>query len=173
MKILIVSDTHGNINLFKKVLSKEKPDQLFHLGDNYEDSERASFSKYCKTLYRVPGIYNPRYIDNSLSHIESLYLSGFHINLIHNIDEFDFSEVSDQIIFYGHTHVHKIQKYKSNILINPGHLKALEDRSQPASYLIMTFAKVEITIEMYLVGEGLVKTYKIRKLKDNKLELII
>ena len=140
---------------------------------NYEDSERASFSNYCKTLYRVPGIYNPGYMDQSLAHIENLELSGFPINLIHNIDEIDFSKVVHQIIFYGHTHVHKVMKYKSNILINPGHLKELEDRNQPASYLIMKVVKEELIIEMYKVGKGLVKTYKILKLKDNKLELII
>jgi putative phosphoesterase len=173
MKILIVSDTHGNINLFKKVLSEEKPGILFHLGDNYEDSERASFSKYCKTLYRVPGIYNPGYMDQSLAHIESFEFSGFPIKLIHNINEIDFSEVAHQIIFYGHTHVHNVQEFRTNILVNPGHLKAPEDRNQPASYLIMLAAKEELNIHMYIVGKGLVKTYKIRKLKDNKLELII
>lgn len=173
MKILIVSDTHGNINLFKRVLSENKSDILFHLGDDYEDPEWANFSKYCKRIYQVPGIYNPGYIDESLAHIESIELSGFPITLIHNIDEVDFSEVTNNVIFYGHTHIQKIGNYKSNILINPGHLKDLVNRNQAASYIIMTADNKELIIEMYEVSKGLVKTYKIRKIKDNKLELFI
>lgn len=173
MKILIVSDTHKNINLFEKVLSSEQSDILFHLGDYYEDSDKANFHEYSKTLYRVPGIYHPRYRDQSLPHCEALDLSGFGIRLIHNIDDMNFTNISDKIIFYGHTHVHKVHKYKSNILINPGHLKAMEDRNQPASYLVMRVIEAQLIIEMYQVEVGLVKTYKIRKEKDNKLELII
>ncbi len=173
MKILILSDTHNNINLFEKILSKNKSDMLFHLGDYYEDSDKAGFFKFCPTLYRVPGIYHPGYRDGSLSAIESLELFGFKIKLVHNIDDINFDNVADSIIFYGHSHVHKVQKYKSNILINPGHLKNREDRNQLASYLIMQASDTELIIEWYQVEIGLVKNYKIYKNKDNKLELKI
>jgi len=173
MKILIVSDTHNNIILLEKVLASNKADILFHLGDNYEDPIKVDFSKYCNSLYRVPGIYHPGYADRSLQHIESLDLLGFNLKLVHNIEDINFCQKANQIIFYGHTHVHNVQKYKSNILINPGHLKSLTDRNQPASYLIMTVVKSEIIIDMYRVNSGLKKTYKIKKEKDNKLELFI
>ncbi len=173
MKTLIVSDTHNNINLFEKVLVANKSDQLFHLGDYYEDPNKADYSKYCKTLYRVPGIYHPAYIDGSLANIENISLFDFKIKLVHSIDDIDFKKTADTIIFYGHTHVHKVHKYKSNILINPGHLKNYEDRNQLASYLISYASPTEIIVEWHQVENGLIETYKITKNKDNKLEFKI
>jgi predicted phosphodiesterase len=173
MKILILSDTHNNINLFKRVLEENKSDVLFHLGDNYEDSDKADFSKYCPTLYRVPGVYHPGYRDGSLPYLETVNLFNFKIKLVHSIDDVNFDQVSDSIIFYGHTHIHNVQEYKSNILINPGHLKRAEDRNQLASYLLMYASDSELLIEWQQVEKGLIKTYKIIKNKDNKLELKI
>ncbi len=173
MKVLIVSDTHNNISLFKKVLANNKFDMLFHLGDYYDDPHKADFAKYGKSFHRVPGIYHPGYLDHSLDGIETLDLSGFRISLVHSIDDINFTKVANQLIFYGHTHIQRLHKFDSNILINPGHLKARIDREQPASYIIMTFKDLEVLIEMYEVETGLVKTYKIIKHKDNKLELFI
>ena len=173
MKVLIVSDTHNNLKLYKKVLSENKADLLFHLGDYYEDSDKVRFSGYCQTLYRVPGIYHPGYRDGSLPYLENIDLLGFPVNLVHNIDDIDFSKMTNQVVFYGHTHIPKISRYKTNILINPGHLKLDEDRNQPASYIILTVTESEMIIEMHKVKDGLSKTYIINKLKDNKLELKI
>lgn len=171
MKILIVSDTHNNIDLFKQVLLLSQVDQMYHLGDYYEDSVKADYSQYCSTLYRVPGIFHAGYGNGSIAPIENLDLFGFTIKLVHNIADLDFAEETDNIVFYGHTHVHKVQKYESNILINPGHLKALEDRNQAASYLLMTASKSLLKIDYFQVDKGLIKSYKIIKNKDNKLEI--
>lgn len=172
MKILVVSDTHNNISLFKRVLSACKPDMLFHLGDYYEDNEKVAFAKYCKTLYRVPGIYHPGYRDASLKHIEELELLGITLKLVHNIDDIDFSSVSNSLVFYGHSHIQSLKAYKSNILINPGHLKSDEDRQQLASYIVLNVKDSRIVLGMYQVEKGLINTYIIKKNNDNILELV-
>lgn len=171
MRTLIVSDTHHNIELYKSVLESSKADVLFHLGDYYEDSERAKFSNYCQTLYRVPGIYHPGYRNRTLPAIEKLEISGIDVILVHDIEDVNFANIRNSIIFYGHSHTHKVSKHESNILINPGHLKELVDRQQLASYLILTQQPNELTIEWHQVQNGLIKTYKIMKNKDNTLEL--
>lgn len=40
MKILIVSDSHGNLEALKAAVEREKPDQVFHLGDMVADARR-------------------------------------------------------------------------------------------------------------------------------------
>lgn len=173
MKILIVSDTHNNISLLKKVLSENKSDLLFHLGDYYDDAMKADFSQYCPTIYRVPGIFHTGYRNRSIPATQTVDVMGFNIQLVHSIEDANLSKLTDSIVFYGHTHVHQVQKYKSNILINPGHLKSMEDRNQKASYLILQASSSELIIDWYQVETGLIKTYKINKNKDNKLELKI
>ncbi len=172
MNILVVSDTHNNVTLYKKVLEDNKSQVLFHLGDYYEDSEKVSFSQYCPTIYRVPGIYHPGYRNGSLPHIEEVDLMGFTIKLVHNIEDINFSETSNSLVFYGHTHIAKISRYTNNILINPGHLKVDEDRNQLASFAKLYVKKNEITVEMHEVVRGLIQKYKIKKIQDNILELV-
>lgn len=41
MKIVIVSDSHGNVGVLKQIVKREEPfDLLFHLGDGIEDAIR-------------------------------------------------------------------------------------------------------------------------------------
>ena len=37
MKIVIFSDSHGNQDNMRQVISKERPDAVFHLGDGRAD----------------------------------------------------------------------------------------------------------------------------------------
>lgn len=171
MKTLIVSDTHGNLNLYREVLRLNQVDNLIHLGDYYEDSLKVEFKEYCQTLYRVPGIYHPDYRSRSLSPTETLEIAGIPIILVHDIMDIDFTKVQNSLILYGHTHVHDVRKMGTNILINPGHLKQAVDRNQLASYLLLTHQQDELTIEWHQMKHGLQKTYKILKNKDNTLEL--
>ncbi len=172
MNILIVSDTHNNIGLFRKVLQNNKSDILIHLGDYYDDSIKADYSKCCRTLYRVPGIYHPGYINGSLSAIADLDLQGIPIKLVHSIDDIDFSKISNQVIFYGHTHLAKVSRKNGNILINPGHLKVDEDRNQLASFIKLVVEDNEIKVQMHEVANGLTDSFKIIKNQDNILELV-
>ncbi len=172
MNILVVSDTHNNIALFRKVLAENKSDMLIHLGDYWEDSQKANFKDYSKSLYRVPGIYHPGYRNGNLPAIEDLDLHGIPVKLVHNIEDINFSKTSNQVIFYGHTHIAQVSRYSGNILINPGHLKLDEDRGQLASFVKLILGKNDLTVEMHEVVSGLVQRFKIIKNQDNILELV-
>lgn len=45
MKILIFSDSHGDVEIMCEVIEKEKPDMIIHLGDSIADAEQLS-NKY-------------------------------------------------------------------------------------------------------------------------------
>ena len=40
MKILILSDSHGDVDIMCGVVEKEKPDMIIHLGDSIKDAEK-------------------------------------------------------------------------------------------------------------------------------------
>jgi putative phosphoesterase len=39
MKILLLSDSHGNIDVMKRAAETEQPDAIFHMGDHITDAE--------------------------------------------------------------------------------------------------------------------------------------
>ena len=40
MKILVFSDSHGNLDNMIRAVAQEAPDQIFHLGDGWRDAQR-------------------------------------------------------------------------------------------------------------------------------------
>ncbi len=171
MKVLLVSDTHKNIPLLTEVLNMHEFDILVHLGDYYEDPIKAGFKKYCKTLYRVPGIYHPAYISGEIDAIDKLDFVSIPTYIVHSIDDISLTDIDNSIIFYGHTHIQKIEKVGSNLLINPGHLKLERDRGQSCSYIILEVEHDKVIVNMYEVRSGLKKKVIIKD--KEKLELKI
>ncbi len=48
MKIVVFSDSHSDIESMKKIVDKEKPNMIFHLGDYIEDA--LALQKYTKDI---------------------------------------------------------------------------------------------------------------------------
>jgi len=171
LKIIVVSDTHKNIALFKRALEQQKGDILFHLGDNYEDSRDVGFRRYCKSIYQVPGIYHEGYFSKELEAIIDVEINDWDFTLVHNLEEVDLTTATNRIVFYGHTHIQKIEQLNNCIVINPGHLKKSTDRGQKASYIVLEVEKELLEIKFYELEKGLVKHFKLKKTRDNIMEL--
>ena len=71
MKILAISDTHGDISKAKKIwASVDDPDLVLHMGDHYSDALRLADS--IKTpVIAVPGNMDPE-LDAPLNQISAL-----------------------------------------------------------------------------------------------------
>ena len=55
MKLLVFSDSHGNIEHMRRAVEQEKPDQILHLGDVMRDAVELSRSYPNIPLELVPG----------------------------------------------------------------------------------------------------------------------
>lgn len=55
MKLLVFSDSHGNLDRMVQVTEREAPQTIFHLGDGWRDARvlKAKFPRL--PLYQVPG----------------------------------------------------------------------------------------------------------------------
>lgn len=161
-KFLVLSDTHGNLDLLDMVLQRENNcTAIIHLGDNYEDLERCSNLPEIM-IYRVPGIFHKGYRDKSLPAIIKVKSNDWSILLVHDLN--DASEKVHDVDIYLHGHTHKpglINEY-GKIFFNPGHLKQISDRGNPASYGIIKLDKKNANFSVKNLQQNVIynKTFK-------------
>ncbi|NLC66446.1 MAG: metallophosphoesterase [Clostridium sp.] len=129
IRVIVVSDTHDYTKYIVKVaklIEKENPDIIIHLGDNYIDAEHLEYILE-REIYKVPGNcdYRPE-VPNSIV-VEagdiSIFASHGHLhdvkraysNLVRDAKENDC-----KIALYGHTHIANEDKKEGIKIFNPG-----------------------------------------------------
>ena len=151
MKILMISDTHGNMSMIDKMVKiAEDFDLMIHLGDNYPDG--VPFIESSIPIIRVPGTWGWEYQDDSIDNRRFETFLGWRFFLTHtptsdphdldtDIDPEDVLKNAQSDLFcHGHTHKPTIYTVGNVTVLNPGHLKSSFDRGYNASY-----AKIELS----------------------------
>jgi len=125
MKLLITSDTHGNLELLKKLSLKYKDYVKIHLGDRGFD---------IKELDTLGFIYvdgncdcNESVKDRTLNIEDNIIFMthGDKYNVKFDLNKLYFKalESNAKYVFYGHTHFQSKVEFENMIFINPGALK--------------------------------------------------
>lgn len=148
MKVLIVSDTHGQDDNLKLVLSKTGPiDALIHCGD-IEDEETYIAALVPCPVYAVAG--NNDYFSSMDREIE-FELQGKRIFLTHGhyygvsmgteviIDEGRSREAD--IVMFGHTHRPCLEQYDDITVLNPGSLSYPRQPGRKPSFMLVEIDK--------------------------------
>lgn len=128
MKLLVVSDSHGNCTHLRRAMEQEKPHVVFHLGDGRRDILDVMADWPEIPLYSVPGNCDLR--SGNLAPVQQVTLEGVHIMLAHG---HTFGVKSGyqsylnyarrqgvNLLFAGHTHVPCVWEDEELLLINPG-----------------------------------------------------
>ena len=127
MKLLIFSDSHGNLANMVHAAEQEAPDLLLHLGDGWYDAQRLHAQFPELPLYQVPGNcdYQPTEPAERL-----LTLAGKRILLCHghtygvkqSLLQAGFAAEAQQLdlFLFGHTHKPLIDRRGSAFFLNPG-----------------------------------------------------
>ncbi len=163
-KLIVLSDTHKNQILLRKVLSNEENlTHIFHLGDFYEDLDDNFDLTEKKAIVKIPGIFHPKYLDKTLPAIQSASISGWNFLLVHNIE--DLKDIPDSInfIFYGHTHQHRFEKRNKFYFLNPGHLKEKIEKNRKASYVVINITSSQVEIFFKYLDGSVFHTEKINR----------
>jgi predicted phosphodiesterase len=150
LNVLIISDSHGNINFLQSIVEKAKNiadiEQIWHLGDEYEDMDYIDFDGIVK---RVPGTRHPEYYSGALNKFLSFPFASAEITIVHSpYDIPKFLICQKRLFFYGHLHHPNIAKSGDGLLISPGHIKYPFDRGYEASFLIAEFSQT-IKLKQY------------------------
>lgn len=155
MKILIISDSHGNIANLKHVMGfarKIKAGAVIHCGDwNSLDAVNAVVN-FNIPIYSVLGNADidpktEKLLNRMCKKFDQKYLEveieGKRIGIIHDLKDFKHKDISLDILFTGHIHRQKEEIEMGLRVVNPG---ALENGINFAIYETKT-GKIEFIME--------------------------
>ena len=162
--ILVVSDTHNNIDLLEMIINmqKEIPDIIIHLGDFYDDIFMVKNLPENTKIYRVPGTFHPGFKNNTLDIVKVVKIANTEFMFAHRFQ--DLVSLANKIGFkkinlFGHTHKPEFFIRDGNLFINPGHLNDWYDRGQNASFANIKLAENKISIKIIDYENKLIKEY--------------
>ena len=144
MKILVVSDTHGRDERLEMAVEIEQPfDYLIHCGD--VEGREIFIEALAECPCTIVAGNNDFFSD--LPREEEIVLESHRIMVTHghnygvSMDLYGISEEAAdrncEIVFFGHTHKHVIEKKNGVLVINPGSLSFPRQEGRKPSYVVM------------------------------------
>lgn len=130
MKLLVFSDSHGNVEHMRKAVERERPDRVFHLGDVMRDAVELSLIYPDLPLELVPG--NCDYATD-VPFQKILCVEGRRILMTHG-HTYQVKlgmgqavqaawEAQVDILLFGHTHEAYCRKQEGLWIMNPGTIR--------------------------------------------------
>lgn len=143
MKLIAVSDNHGNTYYMEEILSiyEDDVDNWVHCGDSELMEDHPLWQRY-KTVSGnmdyAPGFELERIVE--FKDHKFLVLHGHKHGVKRSNDEMKrrAREEGASVVFYGHTHVPKAEEEDGILFINPGSLTQPRDRNV-GTYLLIDF----------------------------------
>lgn len=151
MKIVVVSDTHGNYLAPLALLDSAGADLLIHLGDEIADA-RLIEPLLEIPLLKVPGncdhgTNGPRELLETIAGKRFFITHGDSYRVKNGLESLlrKAAEYRAAVVLFGHTHSPCVQKRDGILLVNPGTLMASSDTK---SYAILTLTVSSVTAEI-------------------------
>ena len=127
MTILVLSDSHGNVDNMEQAVRETSPAMIFHLGDCWRDAQHLHHRCPDIPLVQVPGNCDCRPNDPNEILLE---LEGCRILLCHGhtygvkssllTAGYAAEEKDLDLFLFGHTHRSLIDKRGKTLFLNPG-----------------------------------------------------
>lgn len=161
MRLLVLSDNHGNEIIMKEIYALYQEDiQLWvHCGDSEFDEFHPMWNIF-KTVQGNMDITNA-FPTEDICRFEDLKIAIAHGHL-HNVKTTfaPLKELADsgeaKIVFYGHTHIPRIDKEDGIYFINPGSVSQPKGEFDIGTYAIIELEGKEGHIDFYDVNHNLI-----------------
>jgi len=149
IKVLVLSDSHGDKDVIRRVIRAEKPDKIFFLGDHINDIYALENTTKVD-IFAVKGN-----VDYGMDGVEDLVLglNGYKFLLTHGHKyriKYDIyslylkaKEYEVDYVFFGHTHAYADFEENGVRFINPGSIAKPRDHKY-GSYIIMSLTEGNI-----------------------------
>ncbi len=159
MKVIIVSDTHGNVNGFlEEIKNHSDCEKIIHLGD-YTDDARKIKDRSSIPVTFIRG--NNDFMDSRAQDEKVIYIKGHKILLTHGhqynvyfgLDRLSYRgrEVGADLVLFGHSHIFTDEDYNGVRLINPGSTTYPRGGDMRRGFLILDISEKAInTQRIYL-----------------------
>ncbi len=144
MKVIIISDSHGNLDNVRKIMEKEKDvDRVIHLGDLIGQDEQLKMICDCP-IYAVRGngdfwSKNPMSDTVEIGKNKIFITHGHNFGVDFGIDRLCYAakEQGCNIAMYGHTHVPENSVFGGIIVVNPGSVSRPRQLNHKPTYAVM------------------------------------
>ena len=152
MKILVISDTHGNLDNIRKVIENhEDIENIFHLGDGKADIDIIKDEYKDKTFFRVcgncdSGTTEPVVLKETIEGKKFLLTHGhkFYVKENLNLLVDEAKKENADVALFGHTHKPIKKEIDKIIVFNPGSLE-----KEKGSYGIITVNKGSLDLKHF------------------------
>ncbi len=154
MRILVLSDSHGNVDAMVRCVERSQPDAILHLGDCLNDAEALHRQYPAIPMQTVPGncdwgaLEQPEVL-TEYGGVRILMMHG-HTRHVKNGTMSAVCaarEVGARILLFGHTHRPLVDHDGSLWVMNPGSV----GRGLPATYGVITITKDKVDCSTFCV----------------------
>lgn len=163
MRILVVSDTHEDIETLRRVIERHDDiNTIIHLGDGQDDIENIKKEYREKSIYNVWGNCD---IGSNLPSMMELEVEGKKIFATHghlfrvkkHLDELlaEAKRKEAKIVLYGHTHIPLIAVQDGVYIMNPGSLhksmgcQGILNAEKVSSYGILGIENDDVSVKIF------------------------
>jgi len=159
MRIGLVSDTHSNVQVLRKIVQQAPPVELWlHAGDHWQEANVLAQLSGLKVI-AVQGNTDSK--SETIKLDEYLELEGFKVWLTHGHRYIEgdvksslgfwAKQLDQDICVYGHTHIPMCEYYGDNLLINPGSPARPRGGSEPSFAVLTLNAGEKPVVEFYTI----------------------
>ena len=157
MKILVCSDSHGNLDNLVRAVEREAPDRIYHLGDGWRDAQRLHAQFPDIPLEQVPGncdwsVQSPAELLLTIRGKRILLCHGHTYGVKQSLLNAGYAaEEQDLDLFlFGHTHKPLVDRRGKTWFFNPG---SIGDPLRP-SYGVVTLDGDRLDARTVLLNES-------------------
>lgn len=154
MKVLVLSDSHGNISNMLQAVERETPRMILHLGDCWRDGERLHDRYPDLPFEQVPGncdfrAFQPAEQVLSLGDKRVLMCHGHTYGVKQSLTAAGSAakEKDLDLFLFGHTHKPLVDRRGKTLFLNPG---SIGDYSRP-TYGIVTLENGKLDVRTALL----------------------
>lgn len=163
MRILVISDTHGETDLMDRVLQEVGPlDAVFHCGDSELEAHHASLqSRYVvagncdwDSSFETEVFTEVKGVSIFMTHGHLLQVKSSLIPLITRAQE-----LGAAVVLFGHTHLLGAELIEGTLFVNPGSLELPRGRREKSyaiiekshlQWIVTFFSNEHITIDQVI-----------------------
>ena len=154
MKILILSDSHGDTAALRQAIDRENPDRVFHLGDMYRDAQRmaAAFSNLpldavLGNCDAYSGAEGPDELLTTAGGVKFFLAHGhrYHVKMGTALLLRNGLKAGADVICFGHTHRTVCRECDGVWLVNPGTAGGV---GAPATCAVAEVEDGEVSVEI-------------------------
>lgn len=163
MKLLVLSDNHGQYDYVKSLIAKYRPnvDYIIHCGDSEFRPDDPIWQSVDVVVKGNMDFY-PAYPDQEIlkTPYGKLFITHGHLYQVNWSDEglrHAANQVGASIVLHGHTHCLRVTRYSDCTLINPGSVSRSRGAYPDSTYALITLDESGVTVDYYSLTHEKIK----------------